>query len=1102
MRVLLQKKASPLLHLSIVHMGMASLVFIQMMYQYWHTHSFQYPVFALLSVLFIILQFIALRRTKSEHLIPQANWFMISALLLCILVITILVHNSLLICVYLLAAAPLGVAVTGQLKQLPSVIFLTFVASATTILVDLALQPAPWRLMIDGPIRMWVHAGAGFLFYLACLGLMTCLNYRYRDRKKRLKINVATQYALVFTGITAMAIILVTGVMIHQIRNAQIDQVGKSFQTIAENFAKLVGSHLEQQTQKLQLLTQQVPIFKEGLTLANIRYDNRSAAQQQLIEKNRLWDGPQQNDKFVMSYLNNTIIKALSRFRGHNSFHSDLVLVDGYGGLVASLGKKPKRFYFYDQQWWKISWNEGLGNIFIGDLKMDERTMIPKLRIAVDIVDHSTNEVIGMLSSIYLLRTLLEDMQRFKPDTVDQISLTDAQGRVIGSTNAELTNRKVWSQLGKLSAPKSSSDSGWTLGRDHLDKAALIGFSTLSTAYNVISDPLYRLGWHIVVSGTRSNALIGVTQSTKLAILVGLVAMALGVLGAIAAASVITRPIENLTATASAMSDGDLNKRAELTGPEELVALSAGFNRLTDRLHNVIRNLKTQAKQLAKAKRGAEAATQLKGEFLANMSHEIRTPLNAILGFADILESSIEDEKQKRHAQTIKASGADLLHLINDILDLSKIEAGRMEIQTSPVNLRVIFSDLQRIFSISAEEKKIDIEMTVAPEFPEYVMLDRVRLRQVLFNLIGNAVKFTDQGRVQCVAKGGPAQEEDAWDLMIEVCDTGIGINPKAYSKIFETFKQHQGESGATLEGTGLGLAISKSLIEMMGGRIEVYAQPGKGSVFSIHIPLVSTAEDVVFPMTDMVDVPRDRKVIFEPAIILIADDLEVNRHLIVETLKSYPLTIDQAEHGQAAVDLAVKKSFDLILMDLRMPGVDGYSALKMIRRHLNSTAPCVIATTAAGMKEDIAKIQRAGFNDYLIRPFDKKALVQLLMRHLPHEYKTKQVALKKPTPLMTAAALTAQQPWTCPPEAEDLLFKTLKHRWEQVSQKQSIPEIVSFANDVRSAGDEYNIALLSRYGKELAVYAEGFDIHNVEKLLHIYDAILSCRAQDGMEKA
>ncbi len=1085
---------------SMVHMGMAALVEMVMLYQFWRTHAYPYLVFALLAALFAGLQFMAWRLSRSGKQSPRTNWFFISAFLLFILVIPVLVHNAHWICLFLLVTIPMEVAATGQFKQLPSVLFLIFVTSAATLLIDLVLPVDAWRLAGGSPRSLSI-AMAGFLIYTAFLGLAAFRRYRWKNRQRRPQLNVATQYALVFMGISAMVTILVTGVMIHQIRNAQINQVGKSFQTIAENFAQLVGSHLEQQTQKLQMLTKQVPVFKEALLAANAQYENRSAARRLLIEKNRLWEGPQQDSAFIMHHLNNPTIVALSRFRGHNSFHNDLVLVDGYGGLVASLGKKPERFFFYDQTWWQLVWNGGLGNIFIGDLTRDRRSNAPRIRIAVDIIDHTTNKVIGMLCSTYLLRTLLEDIQRFRSDIVDQISLTDAHGKVIASTLPGLTGEPVWTQQGiSAAAGQTGSVSGWDLGRDYHDNAALIGFSTLSTAYNVISDPLQRLGWQIVVSGTRSNALIGVTKSTKVAMLVGLVAMALGVLGAIAAARVITRPIEDLTATASAMSEGDLGSRARLTGPEELVTLSAGFNRLTDQLHSVIRDLRSQTKQLAKAKKEAEAATKLKGEFLANVSHEIRTPLNAILGFADLLASSLEDPQKKRHAETIKTSGADLLHLINDILDLSKIEAGRLDILLGPVNLQLIFDDLQRIFSIAAEEKGIRFEMAVSSQLPAVLTLDRLRLRQVLFNLIGNAVKFTDQGWVRCRAKGVSTERENAWNLQIEVQDTGIGIDPEAQAEIFETFKQHHhGGSPAISEGTGLGLAISKSLIEMMGGWIDVAGERGKGACFTVHLPDVVAADAGTDPVQNLDDPESGRRIMFEPACILIADDLEMNRRLIVEALKPYPFRIDQAAHGKEAVSMALDNRYDLILMDIRMPGMDGYRALEKIRRRRDKTT-AIVATTAAGMKEDIQKIDEAGFNGYLIRPFDKQALVRLLQRYLPHVYRTEPVVARKASP-MTAAAVSGYPPWSCPPEAAAYLTQTLKSRWERVCRKQSIPDIVAFAGEVRRAGEHYRIDMLRQYGRELAEYAEGFDIYNVEKLLPVYAAILSrCISKEGKE--
>jgi signal transduction histidine kinase/ActR/RegA family two-component response regulator len=1074
--------------LSIVHLTMAAAMLCKMLINYTASHQAPYLIFSGLIISFIVAQIAALRLFNNNTHLKTATWMLVWVLFACVLTLPLFIPNAHFICGFYLAAVPLFFAATNQLKDLPAILFFTLVTAAMTIFLDLILPPER-SFAVNDLAQIQFITVIGFGIYA---GITAGLLYLWRMRKGSkllFKINIATQYALVITGISTMVIMLVTGVLISQIRKTQIDQVGKNFQTIAENFAKLVGSQLEQQTQKLQLLSEQVPIFREGLIQAKAQYNgSHAAARDLLVEKNRLWEGPQQDADFIMNYLNNPLNRALSRFRGHNSFHKDLVVVDAYGGLVASLGKKPERFYFFDRKWWQITWNGGLGNIFIGNPVSDRPDKVPMLRIAVDIIDHTTNEVIGMLSSKYLMGTILEDIVRFKPDTVDQISMIDADGKIIASTLPEMVNRPVWSSLAMTLSTSDHQETGWVLGQDHLAKSALIGYSSLSTVYNVISDPLHRLHWHIVVSGTRSSALYGVTQSTKLALLLGLVAIALGVLGAIAAARVITRPIENLTATASAMSEGDLDNRADLTGPEELLTLSSGFNRLADRLREVIHDLQSQTKQLVKAKREAETATQLKGQFLANMSHEIRTPLNAILGFADLLASAITDKGLKGYAQTIRSSGTDLLHLINDILDLSKIEAGRMEIQKQAVSLRTLFNELRGIFSITAEEKKLHFDLLVAAEVPDGLMLDRTRLRQILFNLVGNALKFTDHGEVVCRASATPGKDPHQWDILIEVRDTGAGIDPSAYHSIFESFNRNYIEAMGTIEGTGLGLSISKSLVEMMGGKIGVAGAKGNGALFTIHLPDVSEADP------DAPETPLDRErggetIQFQPATLLVVDDLAVNRDLIKAALKTTALAIEAVGSGQDAVAMTRTNGFDLILMDIRMPDMDGYETLKKIRLQQGDTHVPVIAITAAGMKEDITNIQQAGFDDFLIRPFGQTALLTLLAAHLPCNAGTSKKTVSEV--FCGGFELGQVAPWTCPPTARDLLFSTLKDQWRQAKKKQSIPDIIAFAKGVEVVGERHQISILTRYGSELAGYAKTFDINQMEKLLGCYDKIL-----------
>jgi signal transduction histidine kinase/DNA-binding response OmpR family regulator len=1080
--------------LSLIHLAMAAALLFQLLMRFGASHEAPYLFFSGLLVAFIVAQLLALKLFHRAQDPKKATWLLTGVLLVCVTAMPLFIRHAPLLCGFYLAAVPLFFAATNQLKDLPTVLFLTLVTAAGTIFFDLIL-PFERSLLVKEFRQVQLVTAICFGGYTCVMAALLYFQRRHGETKLRFKINVATQYALVITGISTMVIVLVTGALTSQIRRAQIDQVGKNFQTIAENFAKLVGSNLEQQTQKLQLLSQQVPVFREGLLQANAQYaGDHAAARELLVDKNHRWVEPDQNADFVMAYLNNPLNLALSRFRGHNNFHKDIVVVDAYGGLVASLGKTPEKFYFFDEEWWQVSWNGGLGNIFIGNPVLDRPDKVPMLRLAVDIIDHTTNDVIGMLSSKYLMGTLLDDIVRFKPDSVDQISLVDADGRVIASTLPEMVDQPVWSNLSSALAAPSRRDAGWVLGRDHLGQSALIGYSSLSTVYNVISDPLHRLHWHMVVSGTRANALRGVTNSTKLAMLLGLVVIALGVLCAMAAARVITQPIEDLTATASAMSEGDLDNRAALTGPDELVTLSSGFNRLTDRLRHVIHNLQSQSHQLVAAKREAETATQLKGQFLANMSHEIRTPLNAILGFADLLEAEITDNQLKRHARTIRSSGTDLLHLINDILDLSKIEAGRMEIQREAVNLRHLFEELQGIFSIAAQEKKLTFDMGVSNEVPQGLMLDRSRLRQILFNLLGNALKFTEHGEVSCHASAVKGRSARRWDLSIEVRDTGIGIDPSVHNAIFDSFNQHHDPAQPTgmTEGTGLGLSITKSLVEMMEGEIRVAGAKGKGTCFTLHLPdRTETEAEVPEAACWPAKALEGQNVRFEPASLLIVDDLAVNRDLIKEALRATSLAVEEVTNGLDAVAMVREKTFDLVLMDIRMPDMNGYEALERIRKDRGAAVPPIIALTASGMKEDVIRIQEAGFDDFLIRPFDQTALQVLLAQYLPTADGGKRSVDGEGEEIPAELDLSQMAPWTCPPSAHEQLLGALKHQWQIAKKKQSIPDIVAFATAVEAIGNQHDISVLSRYGNELAGHADAFDIKKMEQLLGEYEKIL-----------
>jgi len=395
--------------------------------------------------------------------------------------------------------------------------------------------------------------------------------------------------------------------------------------------------------------------------------------------------------------------------------------------------------------------------------------------------------------------------------------------------------------------------------------------------------------------------------------------------------------------------------------------------------------LQTTMQELEQSKEAAEAASRAKSTFLANMSHEFRTPLNAIIGFIQVLRRREHlDAPQRESLEIIQRSSEHLLGLINDVLEMSKIEAGRTLLKTRNFDLQRMLTGLGEMFALRADEKNLALVLEIAPDMPQYVSADDGKLRQVLMNLLGNAVKFTEQGyirlHVRRVEMGKPASDHPV-QILFEVEDSGPGISPEEQALIFEPFVQSQ-TGLRNSEGTGLGLSISQEYARLMGSEIKVYSEPGKGSRFSFVLPVKEVAE------SDLERLPGCRQVVgLEPGQpvyrILVVDDQSINRKLLLNIFQPLGFELREAANGQEALDIWQEWEPHLIWMDMRMPVMNGYEATRRMKATTRGQATVIIALTASALEEDRQMILSEGCDDYVRKPFHTEDLFDTLTKHL-----------------------------------------------------------------------------------------------------------------------
>jgi PAS domain S-box-containing protein len=400
-------------------------------------------------------------------------------------------------------------------------------------------------------------------------------------------------------------------------------------------------------------------------------------------------------------------------------------------------------------------------------------------------------------------------------------------------------------------------------------------------------------------------------------------------------------------------------------------------------IHWDITEMKHLEFELKGARYKAEESAKAKAMFLANMSHEIRTPLNGIVGMAEQLAQSQLDADQRYFIDIMRSASSTLLSIINDVLDISKIESGKFSIETIPFNLNETIRRTLSIFGEKAKQTNISLDIELMDDMGIMHLGDPHRLSQVLFNIVGNAIKFTQAGYVR-VTSNLSRGENDICFVSFSIEDTGVGMDMAYLAKVFEAFSQEDASITRKFGGSGLGLSIARSIVQIMGGTIQIESEKGKGTRVNIRIPMRISNEKTKQDIVEMTDLQKSLKSLR----ILAAEDNELNRMVLQVILKKCEVVVTIAHNGQEAINLIQEQDFDLVLMDVQMPIVDGLEATKYIREELKMTIP-IIGLSANAMREEVEICKQSGMNDYLVKPYSERALVEVMKKWSFEERKT-----------------------------------------------------------------------------------------------------------------
>ena len=796
-----------------------------------------------------------------------------------------------------MASIPLGIGIADQLRHMLRFAVFSLIGAGGLLLVDLASPTERITLLPDTARNAGLLLGFAAL-YVACMVILLWYLRIRPQAPHHERLDLATQQSLIFAGISAVSIFLVTGVLIAQIRTYQIAQIGQSLVNLTETFGERLGNRLERQIDALVSLSHQEIGLLEGLITANSAYpESQTDALRLLQEQESLWQSASNGSDFIVRYLNNPLALKLNDFQGRETLHDNLLLTQNRGGLVAAQGVKPDRFYYGDESWWKIAWNYGRGGVYLGDMAIESRTRSASLLIAIGVLEPKTNRNAGVLASTYKMESIQREIQEASGQVEGEVYLISKDGVVIAGARSQEIGQMAWPDLlaSEKQPPLRGSQetaSGWRLGRDREGRPAVLAFAGLRTSSRLRLDTLRALDWQVVMSSTQTHALAEVTRSTKIASLVGVVATALMVMAAIAMARVVTRPIEDLTTTAEAINEGDLERRAEGIGPVELVTLAETFNTLTTRLRGLISNLQDQVaqrtselaarveqigrknqeleeknQQILRAQAKLVQAEKMAslGQLVAGVAHEIKNPLNFVCNFANLSVSLSDElsEELEKHQQGLGTGALEVREILEDLksnlakishhghraddivkamLDHSRSREGEVRPARSraPTDLGAL---LETCVNLAARQRKdkalaIDFQIEVDESLEPFECVPR-EMGHVFLYLLDNAchavavkAEQSADGRSYSPVVRVSLTDGDAVEIRIR--DNGPGIPAEIHDRIFEPFFTTK-ETG---QGVGLGLSLCYDIVvQGNGGSLRFETELGQFTEFVVSLP-------------------------------------------------------------------------------------------------------------------------------------------------------------------------------------------------------------------------------------------------------------------------